>query len=241
MQQPRSPSRPPAISGRWVIACAVLVLVGVAYLAFELGRVRGGYSVIDAGKLRAGLADEIESLQADNEALRRQVAVLEIARGVDREAYDQVEVNLANLQARIQSQEEELAFYRGIVAPEDGAAGLKVQALELIPVDLEASLRFRLHLVLVQAAKHDRRVSGVVNLIVAGERDGAAVSYPLSELTADDAFEKLAFSFRYFQDFRAELTLPDNFRPQRVEVELLPSRRGAKPVERVFDWAVTPS
>jgi hypothetical protein len=241
MEERRTISRPPAIRGRWVLVCGVLVLAGVAYLAFELGRVRGGYSFIDAAELRAGLVDEIQTLQSDNEGLRRKVAVLETARGVDREAYDQVEANLDDLQARIQAQEEALAFYRGIVAPEDGAAGLRVQALELFPVDLEASVRFRLHLVLVQAVKHDRRVSGVVNLIVAGERDGASISYPLSELTSDEAFEKLVFSFRYFQDFQTELTLPDNFRPRQVEVELRPSGRGAKPVDRVFDWAVTPS
>ncbi len=241
MPATRPTPKPPAIRAGWVLACAVLVLVGVAYLAFELGRVRGGYSFIDAAGQRAELMGQVAGLQDDNEGLRRQVAVLETAREVDREAYDQVEANLGDLQARIQAQEEELAFYRGIVAPEDGAAGLKVQALELFPVDLEANVRFRLHLVLVQAVKHDRRVSGVVNLVVAGERDGVAVSYPLSELTEDEGFEKLAFSFRYFQDFQTELTLPDNFRPRRVEVQLRPSGRGAKLVERVFDWAVTPS
>ncbi len=218
-----------------------MVLAGVAYLAFEFGRVQGGYSFLDAAGVRAELKDEIASLEDASEALRRQVAVLETAREVDREAYGQVEVNLASLQEQIQAQEEELAFYRGIVAPEDGAAGLKIQALELTPADAETGSKFRLHLVLVQAAKHDRRVSGVVNLVVAGEADGATVSYPLADLANGDEFDKLAFSFRYFQDFQADLVLPSNFRPQRVEVELRPSGRGAKPVERVFDWAVKPS
>lgn len=230
-----------AVRSGWVFACVLVVLAGVAYLAFEFGRVQGGYSFIDAATLRGGLTDEIESLQESAESLRRQVAVLETAREVDREAYGQVEVNLASLQEQIQAQEEELAFYRGIVSPEDGAAGLKIQALELTPADAETDSKFRLHLVLVQAAKHDRRVSGVVNLVVAGETDGATVSYPLAELANGDKFDKLAFSFRYFQDFQADLVLPNNFRPQRVEVELRPSGRGAKPVERVFDWAVKPS
>jgi hypothetical protein len=230
-----------AIRSGWVFACVLVVIAGVAYLAFELGRVRGGYSFIDAASVRTGLTGEIGSLQESGELLRRQVAVLETAREVDREAYGQVEVNLASLQEKIQAQEEELAFYRGIVAPEDGAAGLKIQALELIPADAETGSKFRLHLVLVQAAKQDRRVSGVVNLVVTGETDGASVSYPLAELANGEEFEKLAFSFRYFQAFQADLVLPSNFRPQRVEVKLRPSRRGAKPVERVFDWAVKPS
>ena len=237
------PITPPkaAVRGHWVLIAALIVVAGVGYLGFELGRVQGGYSFVDAMAVKRGLTGEIKDLQDANEALTRQIAVLETAREVDREAYAQVEMTLASLQEEIQTQEEEVAFYRGIVAPEDGVTGLKIQALEVTPADAETDSRFRLHLVLVQAAKHDRRVSGVVNLTVAGEADGTLVSYPLEELARGDEFEKLAFSFRYFQDFQADLVLPNNFRPQRVEVELRPSGRGAKTVERVFDWAVTPS
>ena len=240
MKKARLIARPSSPGRTWGLAgFALAVLAAAGYLLFELGRVRSGYSLVDAQQRRAELKQEIEELDALNEQLRQRIAVLETSQEVDKEAYRQVEDNLADLQSRIQTQEEELAFYRGIVSPEDGVAGLRIQELELLPRDAETDRRFLLRLVLVQAVKHDRRVSGVVNLEVAGQRDGETVSYPLGELVAEDSAASLAFSFRYFQDFQKELVLPTGFKPDRVEVELRPKGRGAKPVARVFDWAAS--
>ena len=224
--------------GYLLMGFALVVFVAAAYLLFELGRMRAGYSIVDAGETRNELSEQIRQLTELNDQLRQRIAVLETSREVDKEAYRQVDENLAELQAQIQNQEEELKFYRGIVSPEDGQAGLRIQELELYPRDAESSQRFMMRLVLVQAIKHDRRVTGVVNLAVEGQRDGEDVSYPLADLAADDS-SGLAFSFRYFQDFQKELVLPIGFKPDRVQVELRPKGRGVKPVERVFDWAVS--
>ena len=65
---------------------------------------------------------------------------------------------MGELQAQIQAQEEELVFYRGIVSPQDGVAGLRIQSLEVLPGDGEN--RYLLRLLLVQAIVHSRRVAG---------------------------------------------------------------------------------
>lgn len=212
-------------------------LGGVGFLVYELGRYRAGYSLLDAQAERRDLRAQVAGLEQTNEALRRRIAVLETSTEVDQEAYAQVEANLGELQARIQSQEEELAFYRGIVSPADGVAGLKIQEFELLPTSAGATYLMRL--VLVQAIKHDRRVSGVVRLNVHGERGGAGASLALAELVADGESGELAYSFRYFQDLERQLVLPEGFLPARVDLEILPQGRGSKAFTQSFDWAVT--
>ena len=170
--------------------------------------------------------------RAENSALRAQVALLETSRQVDKEAYQQVDDSLADLQAQIQTQREELVFYRGIVSPEDGRSGLQVQELEIIPGEAEGA--FRLSLVLIRAIKHDRRVDGVVNFVVEGEMNGTPLSLGLSELGAENV--PLQFNFRYFQDFEREIILPEGFVPRKVQVEVTPRTRGVAAVSRVFDW-----
>ena len=132
--------------------------VGCLYLAFELGRYQSGYSMLDHRRERAALAERLAEERGVSDELRRQLAIAETAGDIDRATYSQVESTLGELQAQIQAQEEELVFYRGIVSPQDGVAGLRIQSLEVLPSDGEG--RYLLRLLLVQAIVHSRRVVG---------------------------------------------------------------------------------
>ncbi|MDH3375171.1 MAG: hypothetical protein OEM85_17570, partial [Gammaproteobacteria bacterium] len=108
-----------------------VVIAGVAYLVFELGRIQANYNIVDAARERQAYQDRIQGLEGDIVALDEQVALLATHRDIDREAYKDVEASLTALQAKIQEQREAIAFYRGIVSPADGTAGLRVQDLKL--------------------------------------------------------------------------------------------------------------
>ena len=98
-----------------------------------------------------------------------------------------------------------------------------------------------MQLVLAQAFRSDRQLAGHVELSVEGVRQGEAVRLGLSDLLADDPpASRLNFSFRYFQDLKADLVLPRGFSPQRVIVRVTPKGKSAKTVEESFDWAVKP-
>jgi cell division protein FtsB len=215
---------------------AVLVLVS-GYLIFEFGRIKAGYDVIDADAERLAFEAHIESLQIEIIDLKQEVALLETHREVDREAYKEVETSLETLQAKIQEQRDAIAFYRGIVSPTDGNAGLRVQDLKLTRGSEERE--FTVRLVLVQAMKHDRKVSGDVNLTVEGSEGGVQKSYALAELLPADADTAWAFSFRYFQDFDRRLVLPDGFTPERVKVEVRSRTRSISSIEESFAWATS--
>jgi hypothetical protein len=214
---------------------AVVVLVAATYLSFELGRYRSGYSIIDQRRIVTDLERQLDQERATSDELRRQVAIFETSGEIDRETYAQIEANLGELQARIQSQEEELVFYRGIVSPQDGVAGLRIQSLEVVPADNER--HYSLRLVLVQAIVHSRRIAGVVRLQLEGTQNGQTVSFDGSQLAADKAGYDMAYDFRYFQGLECELSLPPGFEPARVNVEILPSESRAEKVAQSFDWS----
>jgi hypothetical protein len=223
-------------SGRpiWVYAVVALLGVGSLYLAFELGQYQSGYSLLDQRRTRATLQERLTAERGVSDELRRQLAIAETAGEIDRATYSQVESTLGELQTKIQAQEEELAFYRGIVSPQDGVAGLRIQSLEVLPSDGEG--RYLLRLLLVQAIVHSRRVSGAVKLQLEGMQDGQTVSFDAAELAVPGEPYDMAYEFRYFQGLETELALPGSFEPQRVAVEIWPSEARAERINQTFDW-----
>lgn len=213
----------------------LLTLVAVlGYLVFEFGRIQANYNIVEAARERETVEAHIAKLNADIKALNEQIAMLETHRAVDKEAYREVESSLVSLQAKIQEQTDAIAFYRGIVSPADGAAGLRVQDFRLSRGGDERS--YNLRLVLVQSLKHDRKVSGSVNIVVVGQQDGSETSYEYADLLAADNKETWPFSFRYFQDFDREILLPDGFTPHSIKVEVRSTTRSIASVEESYAW-----
>lgn len=214
-----------------------ILIIVVGYLIYEFGRIRANYNIIDAGKERQAYEETIHGLEAEIVSLKEQIALLETHRDIDREAYREVEASLTALQAKIQEQTDAIAFYRGIVSPADGASGLKVQDLRLTRGPEEH--RYNVRLVLVQSLKHDRKVSGNVNLSVEGEQEGSMVRYEFKQLLPEDAKSSWPFSFRYFQDFDREIVLPDGFTPERITIEVRSKTRSIDSIEESYSWATS--
>jgi cell division protein FtsB len=222
----------------WATRFLIVVLAAVGgYLVYEFGRIQAGYDLVDAASERRGYEQRIDALEDEISALKEQVALLETHREIDREAYREVEASLTELQAKIQEQRDAIAFYRGIVSPSDGNKGLRVQDLKLTRGKNEREYNIRL--VLVQALKHDRKVSGNVNLSIEGDLDGVEKTYRYAELLPEEGQAAWAFSFRYFQDFNRQVVLPDGFTPQRVKVEVESRTRSIASIEESFAWTTS--
>jgi len=220
-------------------AVVVVLILVIGYLIFEFGRIRAGYDIVEAANISQVYEDRISQLDKEIVNLKQEVAILETNRDVDRESYKAVEVQLTALQAKIQEQRDAIAFYRGIVSPTDGNAGLRVQDLKVTRGKVERE--FSVRLVLVQAMKHDRKVSGDVILTVVGDQNGVETSYPLAQLVSDEEEKAWAFSFRYFQNFDRQLVLPDGFTPERITVEVRSRTRSISSIEESFAWETSQS
>jgi len=215
-------------------AVIAVLIVGASYLVFEFGRNQAGYDVADATSERQDYVEHIRGLEKEIIGLNEQVALLKTHRDIDREAYKDVETSLTTLQAKIQEQQDAIAFYRGIVSPRDGKAGLRVQDFRLTRGIEEREYTIRL--VLVQAMKHSRKVSGNVELSIAGQINGVETSYEYAQLLPADAEKKWAFSFRYFQDFDRQVVLPDGFTPERIIVQVKSRTRSISSIEASYSW-----
>ena len=194
-----------------------------------------------AGFRSSAAATEIDNLEAQNEelaqankALSEQVAVLETAAKIDREAYRQVDAQLAELQSRILAQQEDLEFYRGIVGEDDGSA-IRIQSFQVLPGMRDDE--FELRLVLAQALRASREISGRVQLQLEGLQRSEPLTLDMDELNPE--LSGLDYRFRYFQDLKADIVLPPDFEPRRVRVQVMPrsrSGKSAKTVEEFFAW-----
>lgn len=220
------------------ILVAALALIFV-YLTFEFGRIQAGHNILDAAAERRAVGEQFAALQSEIRGLKEQLALLETNRAIDAKAYSVVEDSLIDLQAKIQEQRDALAFYRGIVSPSDGGAGLRIQDFSIESRGSEQE--YALRLVLVQAMQHDRRISGDVELVVSGEEDGEPVSYRYSDLLPEGSDADWAYAFRYFQDFEKELILPNGFTPLTVNIEVRSRTRSISSIVESFPWATARS
>lgn len=228
-------SRGGTLIARTVFAATIVV---VAYLVFEFGRIQANYNIVDVIQERQAYETRISGLEGDIGVLKEEVALLETHRDIDREAYKDVEKSLMTLQEKIQEQADAIAFYRGIVSPADGAAGLRVQALKLSRGDAERTYTIRL--VLVQSLKHGRKVSGNVNLTIEGDQSGTATSYNYSQLLPAETNGSWPFSFRYFQNFDRDIILPDGFTPEKITIEVRSRTRSISSIEESYPWTASP-
>jgi hypothetical protein len=208
----------------------------VLYLTYEWGRFEGGYSKFAELQQRRELSAKITSLEEENEKLRGAVAAAELARDVERKSYAEIKADFTELQAQIRKRSDELTFYRGIVAPDDGAGGLRIQRFQIVADGAEG--RYRLRFSLVQSMRQESAViSGGVILQVEGTQENRPTQLALGQLGGTARADgQLPFQFRYFQDIDQPIVLPDGFEPRAVNVEVRSTRMA--PVRESHPWQV---
>lgn len=226
---------------KWVLGIGAVVLfivIGVATYRWALMTAGGDWRRAKAERQslseeRASLSAQVKSLEARNRALREQVAFLEQSRNIDEQACKDVRESLVGLQAQLAEAREQVAFYRGIVSPEDAKAGVRVQSMQLRQLQPDNVYSYKL--VLIQAMRHDRSVSGTATMVLQGLLDGSPteLSWDTLEVGGGGASP---YKFKYFAELVGQIALPNAFVPTRLQVTLDPRRRGAKSVTHLFEW-----
>ncbi len=174
----------------------------------------------------------VEALREGNTALRERVAILERAQQVEGKAYEDVDVHLRSLQDEVLALKEEIAFYRGIVSA-GKEKGLKIQTFV---VDKESSSgAYRFQLVLTQHLKRVRMISGTVKLNIVDEQNGKPRRLMLSDMSGQQA-KSLKFEFKFFQRIEGRFTLPDGFKPDRLQIQVVSKGKKPASVEKSFEW-----
>lgn len=182
---------------------------------------------------RRALLEENGRLREENRRLSERIVQFRRSADIDRVAADELRQSIETLQSRVAELRKELAFYRGIVSPEEAQTGLQVQEFRVRPADQPGAYRF--HLVLIQAVRHNRRISGQVRLRLQGRRNGELVNLEWPEIALDSP-ARLVFSFRYYQELDATFRVPPTVEPALIQVEIVPGTDRVDSVTELYRW-----
>ena len=211
------------------------LLIQVAVVVALLAALAGGFYL---GRAVSGLDQQyLASLQSINSASGQRIAALNrdlidarLAYDVDSQALNALRIDLQASRTEMARLSEEVTFYRSLMAPNAVAKGLQIAKFDTQPLASGAS---SYHLLLTQIASRRTWLSGKVRVEIGGRTATGERVLPLTEFASLDEYP-LRFRFRYFQDLRGELRMPDGFTPSQVEVTV--ERAGQKPLSRTFPW-----
>jgi len=172
--------------------------------------------------------------------LQRELADVNLAQTIDAQAAQSLRQSLSAMRDQLAGLEEEVIFYKSLMAPSSLERGLQIADFTVVPGD--AANQFRYRLLLTQTEARRDWIEGGIQLQIRGARtraDGQASEEVLSltELEELEAYP-LRFRFRYFQDLSGSLILPEGFSPQEVSITATPKGKRVEASERSFDWAI---
>lgn len=220
---------------------ALLLAILLIPAAFYAGTLWQAHNTQVAVAEHQPMQARILELEAELDRLRQRLAVVGSGEKVAQQANEQSRLTIKLLEEQIYKQQQDLAFYKGVLAPASRREGLRIRTFELQATD--KPLHFRYKLLLSRVGKGDTPLAGQLLITVEGRRGGKDVSLPLAELTRglpdELSAQPLPFAFKHFQAIPdagrfAELRLPEGFEPGQVKVRA--EVKGEKPLERVFKW-----
>ncbi len=217
----------------FVIVGVVVIAIGASAYALYMNASAWSQEELSAlVEERDELMITVEALREGNGVLRERVAILERAQQVEGKAYEDVDVHLRDLQDEVLALKEEVAFYRGIVSA-GKEKGLKNQTFV---VDKEATPgAYRFQLVLTQQLKRVKLISGTVKLKITDAQNSKPKSLLLSDMSGEQA-KSLKFEFKFFQRIEGRFTLPDGFKPGRLQIQVVSKGKKPASVEKSFEW-----
>jgi len=215
-----------------LVSLCLLGLPGAAYLGWHVASVRLQADPRSAEQLQAEVArlgEQLESAAGELEVLRTRSQV-------DRRALELLRRDLAAKREEAAGLEEELRFYRSLMAPGEVAGGLSIREPELVASDAPGV--YALRIVVQQEARRHELVRGELEIEITGSRDGERVSYSLPDIVEQPGESPLVLGFRYFQAIEARLRLPDGLEPSAIMVRARFTKPDSLQFRRRFDWRV---
>ncbi|WP_339489395.1 DUF6776 family protein [Pseudomonas sp. EL_65y_Pfl2_R95] len=188
------------------------------------------------------MAKRIAEQESQLDDLHAQMAIAVSGASVAEKANEQNRLTIKLLEEQIFKEQQDLSFYKGVLAPASRREGLRIRKFELQAT--ENPQRFRYKLLLSRVGKDDKPLNGQLHITVEGSQGAKdKVVLELSSLT-DDEFvpfkdKLIPYTFKHFKSIPeagrfAELELPDGFEPNQIRVRA--EIKGEKPLERTFKW-----
>ena len=140
-------------------------------------------------------------------------------------ASDEVKHYLYEKDQKINALEEQLYFYRTVIAPEDEQKDLTIFSVQL--KEREQTRTYPVEIVLRNHRSKKGAVKGHIRVLVEGQQG-------TTQLRDDLLVDKIQFSFKYFQRLKGVLELPKNFHPDRLIVVVDSNK--FKDIKETYAW-----
>lgn len=215
-----------------ILTVVMLIVLGVG--GFYAGQYHSRERVQHLTSERDSLQTSLDDAERTITTLTQRVSVLEKGGEVDRKATDGVRQTVKELKTQVANLEEEVSFYKGIMAPSGNDKGLRVGKIDIQPQDNER--KYNYSIMLTQVADNSTFIEGLAAVNFVGLKKGEKVILPLRDLAADITDLGVKFRFRYFQEFKGEIELPPQFVPEQVQVVLQSTGGKAQRVEQSIEW-----
>ena len=180
----------------------------------------------------ASCPEKLSAAERERRTLREEVAYLKQSVMIEQQACFELREGMKGHQDQLAKLNEQLAFYRGIVSPEEDAAGMRIHNLELFRSG-QRDWQFRL--TLIQAVRHAKDAKGLVKIRLEGLKNNVFTSYGMKEIDPAKEYTGL-YQFRHYLEKHGQFRLPAGFSPLRIVVEAIPEARGSKSVTRTWVW-----
>lgn len=218
---------------RWWLAAMVIAGIALVTLTWHLTLRWGVPAYHDTRERAAALQSALAAAEEANRELQQQLAVSRREAQVFRGANTQLVSAETEHRASLAQLQAELDFYQRLTTSDEARGGLTIYALQLHPT--ESGQVFRYQLTLTQNLQQARTTSGRFSMRVEGVLGDQPATVDWNNLSGDEGGGEQPYSFKYFQQIEGYLTLPPDFHPQQVEVELDPAGRAPLKSGR-FDW-----
>ena len=218
----------------WKLWVGLVLVVLLMVIFFFLGNRYQAYELSYMQLSNETLLSQLDELEARNHKLVQKNAHLGGSSKIEREAYQLANRNLVKLQQELLAQKEEIAFYQGIVSPQDAAFGVNLQSFEVRKKNNQNHYSFKL--ILTKNGKSSRKVKGATNVVIRGEKGGAVSELKITDLLLENQPKGTKFAFRYFQVFEGDIALPDGFEPFEVEIGIKSTTKKVKSFSETISW-----
>ncbi|WGL14987.1 hypothetical protein PVT68_09360 [Microbulbifer bruguierae] len=223
------------IHGIFSVLGVTLLVLSTSAGAFFAGQYQLSKSLDEKSRAHAKSLSEVVRLNAEIESLRVRTATAEQSVAIGEQASESVRAELVAKDDLIAELRQEISFYRGIMAPDEGSDGVSIGRFSISEA---GERRYQYKLLVQQSAARHQVVTGAVNFTIVGQVDGESRRYALSDLSQQVESESIPLRFKYFQNIEGELQLPEGFVPEGVELTLKSSKRNGFSIEQRYGWLV---
>lgn len=178
---------------------------------------------------------QIQLQETQKQLAQRDFQIKKLSREaqVDVKTYEHSQQILRDLQLQIQKQEEELAFYRKLLAPEETQSGVDIKDFSVRVSVNEGEYYY--DFLLMQSSLNKKPAKGNIKISIDGMQDDMMRRIEVSGGMAAAA-DSIDYSFKYFQRYNGVFTLPKNFYPEVVHLSVIPSSRSMKKFNNDYSW-----